>query len=379
MRKTDQWKNKMLCCVLCAGLAIGLTACGRESGAPEAPATEAAEAVAATPEEPVIEETAPPEPAEDATGVAENAEQEDQTVEEQGARDAIEDAILQETTEPAEISALVPGRYLNICMEGGTVEEFSYETKDYFGDGSAITKEAYIYLPHDYDPAGQYNVMILCHGIGGDIDEWGLGEGAASRTKCIVDNLIANGDVDPFILVTPNGRSSAAYADKNSDYNAFYLFGQELRNDLIPYINANYATYGKNAQDFAEARDHYAMAGLSMGGMQTLNIGLCECLDIFSWFGAFSAAPTSYPAATIAQKLSEEEPYEIRFLYNICGTEDNVAYQSAAAAAKDLPDVCDRFVDGENYMWMDVKGGHDFNVWYPGLYNFAQIAFRGEE
>jgi enterochelin esterase-like enzyme len=378
MKNKDLWIKKLMTGVLLTGLVLGMTACGAGEEAPAEAPQEVAEAPAEAEEaQPVTEESAAEASAEADTAAEE--QQEEEQMNEQEMEDAIEDAILQETTEPAEISALVPGRYLNINMEGGTVEEFTYETKDYFGDGSAITKEAYIYLPHDYDPEGQYNVMILCHGIGGDIDEWGLGSGATSKVKCIMDNLVSNGDIEPFILVTPNGRSSKEYADKESDYNAFYLFGQELRNDLIPYINDNYATYGKNAESFEEARDHYAMAGLSMGGMQTINIGMCECLDIFSWFGAFSAAPTSYPAATIAQKLAEEEPYEIHYMYNICGTEDNVAHQSHWTAAGDLPDVCDRFVDGENYMWMDVKGGHDFNVWYPGFYNFAQIVFKDGE
>ena len=50
-----------------------------------------------------------------------------------------------------------------------------------------------------------------------------------------------------------------------------------------------------------------SLEGLSMGGMQTINIGICECLDIISWFGAFSAAPTSYPANQLAKAIDESE------------------------------------------------------------------------
>ncbi len=80
-------------------------------------------------------------------------------------------------------------------------------------------------------------------------------------------------------------------------------------------------------------REHRAMAGLSMGGMQTINIGMCECLDTIGYFGAFSAA------------------------------------------AKQLPQLSERFQDGENYMWQELKGGHDFHIWYLGFYNFAQKVF----
>lgn len=58
------------------------------------------------------------------------------------------------------------------------------------------------------------------------------------------------------------------------------------------------------------------------------------------------------------------------------GTEDEIAYDSAAAAAKNLPEVCDKFRDGENFEWQELSGAHDFNIWYLGFYNFAQIAFQ---
>ena len=69
---------------------------------------------------------------------------------------------------------------------------------------------------------------------------------------------------------------------------------------MIPYIEANYSTY-VDADDMSLSREHRAMAGLSMGGMQTINIGIGECIDLFSYFGAFSAAPTSNPAAKTAR------------------------------------------------------------------------------
>ena len=103
---------------------------------------------------------------------------------------------------------------------------------------------------------------------------------------------------------------------------------------------------------------------------------MCECLDLFSWFGAFSAAPTSYTAAKINTIVGESE-YKVDFFYNICGLNDSIAYASSSAAAKNLPSYGDLFVENENFMWQEKSGGHDFNIWYLGFYNFAQIAFRG--
>ena len=107
-----------------------------------------------------------------------------------------------------------------------------------------------------------------------------------------MDNLIYYKEIEPFIVVTPNGRSTENCAREGSDYNSFYVFGKELRSDLIPYMEAHYSTYAVEG-DPSASRMHRAMAGLSMGGMQTINIGIGECMDLFSYFGAFSAAPTS--------------------------------------------------------------------------------------
>lgn len=193
-----------------------------------------------------------------------------------------------------------------------------------------------------------------------------------------MDNLIYNGLIEPFIIVTPNGRSSADHSP-SSDYNSFYLFGKELRNDLIPYIDKNYSTYAEYDEagyDLTKARDHRAMAGLSMGGMQTINIGLCECLDIISYFGAFSAAPTTYPASTIVEKLKGFSEYDINFFYNICGTEDQIAIASASAAVSSLTGLTDKLSEDRNFIWQTVSGGHSFDIWFLGFYNFVNLVFK---
>lgn len=260
----------------------------------------------------------------------------------------------------------------------GKIQEITYQTKDYYGDGSEITKTAFVYLPKDYDETKQYNVLYLMHGIGGDEKEWGMFN-SSSKVKAMMDNLILKGAIEPFIVVAANGRSGADFANRNADYNAFYEFGKELRNDLIPYIDANFATYAEYSEDgydLTAARDHRAMAGLSMGGMQTTNIGMCECLDIISWFGAFSAAPTTYPADKIAECVDAFEGYDINYYYAMCGTEDGIAFSSARAAVSGLAEKTDKFTEGENFTWQTLPGAHDFNIWYLGYYNFARLVFQ---
>lgn len=273
----------------------------------------------------------------------------------------------------------IPVSYISpMYKECGTLEEITYTTKDYFGDGREITKPAFVYLPYGYSEDKKYNVLYLMHGIGGNEREWGMC-GANSKVKAIMDNLIHNKEIEPFIIVAPNGRSGADFANTNSDYNSFYKFGEELRNDLIPYIDSHYSTYAKydeNGYDLSKARDHRAMAGLSMGGMQTINIGICEGLDMISYFGAFSAAPTTNPSSKLASKINEFGDYDIHYFYNICGTEDGIALASSSAAVKDLTDKTDKLTDEVNFKWQTLPGGHDFNIWYLGFYNFAQLVFK---
>ncbi len=280
-------------------------------------------------------------------------------------------AVTAEETDGTEPAARVPGEYRTSAKNGGTVEKIEYSSKDYFkGNGAEITKNALVYLPPDYDEGKLYDVMVLCHGIGGSEYEWGF-MSAAPIGKNIIDHLILNGEIPPMIIVMPNGRATGK--ENSGDFMSFYPFGQELRNNLLPYIDAHYATYGAlTPDDPAAARDHRAMAGLSIGGMQTINIGMCECLDLFSVFGAFSAAPTSYDAKTVAEKLEAFPDLEIRYFYSVCGTEDTTAYASASAAAKRLPDYTDRLTEA-NWSWQELPGKHDFGIWYLGLYNIARI------
>ena len=258
----------------------------------------------------------------------------------------------------------LPLEYKKILKEGGTVRKIEYPSKDYYGDQKDIMKPALVYLPAGYSEDQQYDLLVLCHGVGGTEKEWGF-LSLNCPGKCAVDNLIANGEIKPLIIVMPNGRSTEDCGNTDwSNMQAFYSFGQEIRNDLLPWMDEHYATYGD--------RDHRYMAGLSMGGMQTINIGLCECMDLFSAFGAFSAAPTSYPASKVAAEIKKFDSYPIRYFYNICGTGDSIAYASASSAAKELPKYTDQLTDA-NFHWQECPGDHNFDIWNLGLFNFLRI------
>ena len=284
--------------------------------------------------------------------------------------------------EPAKIeNSSIPKAYKQFNKDyAGKVVNIEYETYAYADNMEPITKPAVVCLPPKYDESKQYNVIYLMHGIGGTPSEWNIGN-VFSELRCAMDNLMYWQEAEEFIIVVPYGRSCVDYTNLSFDKAySFYEFGKELRNDLIPYIDKNFATYAEydeNGYDLTAARDHRAMAGLSMGGMQTINVGLCECLDIMSYFGAFSAAPTSNTASVVAEKIATfDEKYDIKYFYNICGLSDGTALASAKAAVNGLDALTDRITEGENFMWHEVAGAHDYKVWSLGFYNFAQMVFK---
>ena len=152
--------------------------------------------------------------------------------------------------------------------------------------GDTITKKCHIYLPAGYDNKKniKYDVLYLLHGVGGDRWEWLKGSGIEDGNYVICnifDNLIAKGEIEPMIVVFPEGRSAHDWMDSSfnpdgTNLLGFYYFDYELRYDLIPFIESQYNTYANiddiSPEALAYNRLHRAIAGLSMGGMQSLNL-----------------------------------------------------------------------------------------------------------
>lgn len=254
--------------------------------------------------------------------------------------------------------------------EKGSVDDIYYVAEDHFGHNKSVEKHAFVYLPPGYDENRKYNVLYLLHGLGDDERAWTLylaNEGT-SYVKNLMDHLIGEGKIEPFIIVTPNARGSAT---TDEDGPGFHYFMPELREDLMPYIEENYSVYTAEDDD---ARHHRAMAGLSMGGAQVLSYGMADSLELFSWFGAFSAYDP-YDTEEIALRMNRNK-YDVDYLYNICGLQDEIAYKYASDVGNNLCPLTDKLTDGVNFTWHELDGGHTFDVWFLGFYNFARIVFR---
>ncbi|MBP1904635.1 enterochelin esterase-like enzyme [Paenibacillus turicensis] len=240
-------------------------------------------------------------------------------------------------------------------VEQGQVLDFTYFS-------GVVDKEraAKIYLPPHYNNETKYNVLYLLHGVGGDEEEWYK----YGTPQHILDQLYANQGIQPMIVVLPNGR--AAQNDRAEEdhfapdkIEGFRRFERDLLEYLIPHVEANYSVLTD--------RKHRALAGLSMGGGQTLNIGLHH-VDQFAWLGAFSSAPNTLPPEQLLPN-PEEVATKLDLLWLSCGLDDELKHVSDRTheylAAHDVP-----------HIWYEEQGGHDWPVWKNDLYHFVQLIFK---
>jgi enterochelin esterase-like enzyme len=237
----------------------------------------------------------------------------------------------------------------------GTVKLIEYQS-----ESVGTTRKANVYLPPKYNPKKKkYSVLYLLHGIGGDEWEW-VNDGGVPNI--IMDNLYADKKVADMIVVMPNGRAQKddSRAGGFGSAPAFGEFDKDLIGSLIPYIEKNFSVYTD--------RDHRAIAGLSMGGGQSLNFGLGH-MDVFAYVGGFSSAPNTMRAAQLIPDVDKVKK-ENKLLWMVCGGADGLMNNSAQLKAfcdeKGIPCTLINYPEGQ----------HNFVVWKYGLYNFAQLIFK---
>ena len=267
----------------------------------------------------------------------------------------------------------VPEKYDGVeCPEKSTLEEVKYATKAYATDGRAVTKSAYVYLPFGYDEQKQYDILYLMHGTGDDESYW-LKE--YSYNKTMVDNLIYYGDIQPLIIVTPTFYTEDDCADNLDELT--YSFKDELRLDLMPYIESRYSTYAESADDkgFGESRDHRAFAGLSRGAVTMYHSAMCASLDYFSWFGAFSGSRTTEEEFVSSIQFEDFKDYEINYLY-VTGGAFDFALPAQVRDYAMLLSIEDRLTVGVNTSFVSLPmQRHAIDNWHLNLYNFLQKIF----
>src|SRR5690606_10374001 len=167
-----------------------------------------------------------------------------------------------------------------------------------------------------------------------------------------------------MIVVMPNGRAMKDDRAVGNIFNslkiqAFTTFEKDLLNDLIPFIEKKYAV--------KTDREHRAIAGLSMGGGQSLNFGLGN-LDKFAWVGGFSSAPNTKPPQELVPN-PEVAKEKLKLLWLSCGDKDRLISFSKRTS--------DFLKENEvPHIYEIYEGNHDFNVWKASLYRFSQLLFK---
>ena len=224
----------------------------------------------------------------------------------------------------------------------------------------------YVYTPPGYNPRGKqtYPVLYLLHGYSDDANAWT----EVGRANVILDNLIAQGKAKPMLIVMPLGygepkvlqRDSGVFHDPDITKRNFDKFREALITEVIPQVESSYLV--------VKDRNARAIAGLSMGGSESLLTGL-NTLDKFAWIGAFSSGGINSDFDKEFPALDAKANQQIRLLWIACGTDDHLIEINRAFRS---------WLAGKKIQHVDIEtpGAHSWPVWRRNLTDFAPLLFR---
>ncbi len=280
----------------------------------------------------------------------------------------------------------LPDEYRGESDKQGTIEKLEYNTANL--DNGMDTKYLNVYLPYGYDSANKnkkYNVLYLMHGGGENENLLFGGPGESKELKRIIDNMIAKGEIEPLIVVTPT-----FYGGKN-EVDFFY---QELMSDVIPLVESKYNTYAKSTslRDIKASREHRAFGGFSMGSVCTWYTYI-NCLDYIKYYMPLSgdcwalngdasknnAKETAELLADVARK-SGYKPQDYK-LFCATGSAD-IAYPNMKPQIDELKKLTDTFIyssdtkKGNLYFMVCEGGTHAWNFVNQYIYNILPDLFK---
>jgi enterochelin esterase-like enzyme len=226
-------------------------------------------------------------------------------------------------------------------------------------------RRAHVYTPpgYDQDANARYPVLYLLHGAGENERGW-IEQG---RANFIMDNLIAAGKARPMIVVVDTGYAAYAAAKEGTNRSAATAaFEEVMLQELIPLIDATYRTRSN--------RKDRAMAGLSMGCMQTLQITLSH-LDWFAWIGAMSGPPQQgFDAKTSYGGVFSDAPafnQKVKLLWLGAGTAETAFHQHTTAMHEALNEA-----GIKNVFFSSPGTDHEWQTWRRSLHDFVPRLFR---
>jgi len=230
-------------------------------------------------------------------------------------------------------------------------------------------RDLWVYTPPGYDAtsAEKLPVLYLLHEFSDAEDTWVT----VGRANIILDNLIANGSAKPMLIVMPRGYGNREVVTggwatlrtpgwQQAWQNSNAKFGQSLLKEIIPLVEKNYRV--------SSDRNARAIAGLSMGGTQSLLIGL-NASDRFAWIASFSAGgmPEDYDVSFPG--ITEKSTPEFRLLWIGCGTEDSLITGNKKFSAW-------LKTHGVQHTWKETPGQHNFLLWRRYLAEIFPLLFQ---
>jgi enterochelin esterase-like enzyme len=280
----------------------------------------------------------------------------------------------------------VPDDYRADSAEPGTIETLSYQAPNL--TGGKDDKKLHVYLPFGYDPSDankKYNVFYMMHGGGENEDLLFGGPGQNRELKKILDNMIAKGDIEPMIVVTPTF---------NGGKNDVALFHEELVNNIVPLVETKYSTHAKSGslEDLKASRAHRAFGGFSMGSVTTWYTFI-HALDYFKYYmplsgdswiieqrgGGLKPKETAEYLANVAIK-SGYTPKDY-YIFSATGTQD-IAYPNLKPQVDAMKQLTDAFIyssDTEkgNFYFIAAEGGtHAWNWQNQYIYDILPDLFH---
>jgi enterochelin esterase family protein len=224
----------------------------------------------------------------------------------------------------------------------------------------------FVYTPPGYDPTAKttYPVLYLLHGYSDDASAWTL----VGHMNVILDNLIAQGKAKPMIVVMPLGYGTmeiirlgwGAWGHTDVRDKNFSNFQKALLTEVMPKVESEYRV--------TKDREDRAIAGLSMGGSESLLTGLNN-LDKFAWIGSFSAGGLPEPLEKDFPSLDAKANQQLKLLWIACGTEDRLITPN-----RNLRDWLKS--KGVNHTDIETPGMHAWMVWRRNLSEFAPLLFK---
>ena len=275
------------------------------------------------------------------------------------------DASLVYKTNMVSVPGATPQLWDTADVPHGVVHHHAYRSMAIRGLQDGV-EDFYVYTPPGYDAAGarRYPVLYLLHGWSELADAW-LSSG---RANLIMDNLIAQGRAAPMIVVMPLGYGDMGFVtggfgqwdDESRIANNLGRFSDALLSEIVPQVEAAYRA--------SAGREDRAIAGLSMGGGESLVIGLSH-QDMFAWIGGFSSAVLYANFDAPFPGLGSPKAGPPRLLWVACGTEDELIAPNrkfvAWLEAKGLQPEA-----------VEIPGIHNWSVWRDNLVHFAPLLFR---